>query len=358
MTIPTTTTTIRTTTNRSAVRRLHLRVACAVIAVSAGCAPATPPPSTAAPKAELPRAKIEEYVPAAGLRWLAIARLAELSRAPELRQSIELLFPAARLDAFARTTGLDLRAVPVGAAAGFDLATLFLAETPWENASIEDRFVARLTESARAESTSAGVRRISGTVGLSPETLVRADRRFVAVALGDPTPARVAALYAEGRLERSPPALKGSALSTLPPELARPPIRLYAPGPFSGEWVRGARGLLGVALALGVGASPDGESLRVVAVLSGRWNGADIAQLEAAWADLAESSMGRLLGLDQPAAPPEVTATDEHLTLRVRLARLPLVTGLRAAVAADVWEFLQAPQNTNQNAPIAPTIAP
>jgi hypothetical protein len=356
MTIPTTTTTTRTTTNRSPVHRLRALMACAVMA-NVGCAPARPAPA-AAPATELPRAKLEDYVPAAGLRWFAVARLAELSRAPEMRQSMELLFPAARLDAFARTTGLDLRAVPVGAAAGFDLATLFLAETPWENASIEERFVARLAASARAESSAAGVRRISGTVGSSPETLVRAERRFVAVALGDPTPARVAALYAEGKLGRSPPALKGSALSTLPTELSRAPIRFYAPGPFSGEWVHGARGLLGVALALGVGATPDGDSLRVVAVLSGRWNGADIAQLEAAWGDLAESSLGRLLGLDQPAAPPEVTATDEHLTLRVRLARLPLVTGLRAAVAADVWEFLQAPQNVNQNAPIAPPDLP
>ena len=252
-------------------------------------------------------------MPAAGLRWLAVARLQNF-RAPELRQSVELLFPAARLDAFARATGLELRAVPVGAAAGFDLATLFLAETPWENAPIEQRFIERLAASARTESSAAGVRRISGTVGLSPETLVRAPRRFVAVALGDPTPARVAALYAEGRLGRSPPALKGSALSTLPPELSRAPLRFFAPGPFAGEWGRGARGLLGVALALGVGASPEGESLRVVAVLSGRWNGEDIAQLEAAWGDLAESSMGRLLGLDQPATPPEVTATDDHLT--------------------------------------------
>jgi hypothetical protein len=271
---------------------------------------------------------------------------------------MELLFPAARLDAFARATGLDLRAVPVGAAAGFDLATLFLAETPWENASIEDRFVARLTATARVETSPAGVRRISGTVGSSPETLVRMERRFVAVALGDPTPARVAALYAEGRLARSPPALKGSSLSTLPPELSTTPIRFYAPGPFSGEWARGARGLLGASLALGVGATPDGEFLRVVTVLSGRWNGADIAQLEAAWADLAESSMGRLLGLDQPAAPPEITVTSEHLTLRVRLARLPLVTGLRAAVSADVWEFLQAPQNDNHSRPADPTNVP
>jgi hypothetical protein len=274
-----------------------------------------------------------------------------------MRASLELLFPAARLDAFAGATGIDLREAPVAAAAGFDLATLFLAETPWENGNIERKFIERLTASPHLDTSPRGVHRVSGIVGLTPETLVRADRRFVAVSVGDPTAARVVQLYAEGRLGRSPPALKGSALSTLPPELATAPIRFYAPGPFSDEWARGARGLLGVTLALGVAAYSEEETLRVVASLSGRWNGADISQLEAAWNDLAGSSMGRLLGLDQPATPAEITATDDQLTLRVRLARLPLVTGLRAAVAADVWEFLKVPSSP-QIAPPAPSAAP
>jgi hypothetical protein len=296
-------------------------------------------------------------VPAAGLRWLAVARLGELSRAPELRKPLELLFPAVRLDAFAKATGVDLRKVPVGAAAGFDLATLFLAETPWENAPIEQRFTARLSAPPRIAVSARGVRRIAGAVGLNPETLIVADRRFVAVSIGDPTPARVSELYAEGRLGRSPSALKGSSLSTLPGELASAPIRFYAPGPFAAEWARGAHGLLGVTLALGVAAYPEGDSLRVVAVLSGQWNGADIEQLEGAWADLAESSMGRLLGLNQPAAPADVTVMDDQLTLKVRLATLPLVTGLRAAVAADVWEFLEVP-STEKNVSTAPSAVP
>jgi hypothetical protein len=304
----------------------------------------------------LPKANLEEYVPAAGLRWLAVARLADLSHAPEMRASLELLFPATRLDAFASATGLELRTVPVAAAAGFDLATLFMAETPFENALIEDRFTARFAVPPRVSVSPRGVRRVAGTMGLTPETLLRADRRFVAVSIGDPTPARVAALYAEGRLARSPSALKGSALSTLPADLASAPIRFYAPGPFSGEWAGGARGLLGVTLALGVGVYPEGDSLRVVAVLSGRWNGADIEQLDVVWNDLAQSSMGRLLGLDQPATPADITVTDDQLTLKVRLAKLPLVNGLRAAVAADVWEFLKAP-NTDEK-PTSPTSSP
>ncbi len=285
---------------------------------------------------------------------MAAARLAELSRAPALRASLEKLFPPARLDAFARSTALDLRTVPSGVAAGFDYATLFLAETPWENASIEASFVDRLSSSTRFPSAHPSVRRVSGTLGPSPETLVRIDRSLVAVSIGDPTPARVVELYAEGRLGRSPPALKGSALSTLPSDLGTAPLRFYAPGPFSEEWASGARGLLGVGLALGVGAWPDGESLRIRAVLAGQWSGEDLARLSSAWSDLAESSMGRLLGLDQPASPPEFAVTPQHLTLSVRIALPPLVNGLRAAVVADVWEILQVPPAEKKAGPPGP----
>ncbi|HEX4334799.1 MAG TPA: hypothetical protein VH062_02730 [Polyangiaceae bacterium] len=336
------------------MRWARAQLACAVTIASVACAPARAPDRANA-VAPLPPAELTSYVPAAGLRWLAVARLAELSHAPEMKKSLELLFPATRLDAFAKSTGLDLRTSPLAAAAGFDLATLFLAETPWENALIERQFTERLTLAPTVSVSARGVRRIAGTVGLNPETLLRADRRFVAVAIGDPTPARVAELYAEQRLPRSPPALKGSALSTLPATLAAAPIRFYAPGPFAGEWASGARGLLGVTVALGVGVYPEGDALRVVAVLSGRWNGTDVDQLEAAWNDLAQSSMGRLLGLDQPLTPADVTVTSDQLTLEVHLARLPLVTGLRAAVAADVWEFLKAPTSEKKAPAELPT---
>src|SRR6185295_4064338 len=105
--------------------------------------------------------------------------------------------------------------------------------------------------------------RISGAVSGMPETLVSVRGHLVAVALGDPTPARVAELYAEGRLARSPSALHGSALATLPGTLGRAPLVFYAPGPFSGEWASGARGLLGAAVALGVAVTPEGDSLHV-----------------------------------------------------------------------------------------------
>jgi hypothetical protein len=164
--------------------------------------------------------------------------------------------------------------------------------------------------------------------------------RLVAVSVGDPTPARVVELYAQNRLIRSPPALRGSALSTLPARLGEAPLSAYAPGPFVAEWAAGARGLLGAAVALGASARIEGDALLLEIVMTGRFEAEDADRLAAAWNDLATSSMGRLLGLDHPENPPRAAASGDQLSLRVGLALMPLASGLRAAVVADIWEIL------------------
>jgi hypothetical protein len=282
-------------------------------------------------------------VPAAGLRWLVVARLSELAHDRAIAAALDLLFPGPRLAGFAIATGLDLREVSVGVAAGFDYATLYAAEVPTGGEVVEQRFIDRLVGEASTTRPRPGIVRISGALSGVPETLVSVRGHLVAVSLGDPTPARVAELYAEGRLGRSPSALQGSALSTLPPLLARAPLAFYAPGPFTGEWASGARGLLGAAVALGVAVSPDGDALRVTIVLTGRFDAVDAERLGSAWSDLEGSTMGRLLGLDRPIEPAKTSSGPDRLTLEVRLGLMPLVTGLRAAVAADVWEILNIP---------------
>ena len=273
---------------------------------------------------------------------MVVARLSELAHTPAFADAARVLFPKERLDAFARSTGVDLRDTPTGVAAGFDYATLFLAETSGDDRNVEARFVDRLLVLA-SRSERAGMSRVTGIVGQTPESLVRAEGQFVAVSVGDPSLARVVELLALGRMDRVPPALRGSALSTLPRDLEAAPLRFYAPGPFSGEWARGARGLFAAALAIGVAAEPTPSGLRLKAVLSGDWSGQDVARLASSWADLAESALGRLLGLDQPISQPEVTLAQQTLTLTVVVALRPLASGLEAAVAADVWKLLGGP---------------
>jgi hypothetical protein len=272
---------------------------------------------------------------------MVVARLAELAKDPVTAPSVELLFPGARLAAFALSTGVDLREVPVGLAAGFDYATLYAAETSDDNAFIEKRFSERLVGGGTVTTMHPRVRRITGTLGRTPETLVSIERRLVAVSMGDPTPGRIVELYALEKLPKSPTALRGSALSTLPSGLDDAPIRFYAPGPFSGEWERAASGLLGGAFAIGVAAWPEGDVIRCRLVLSGAYRAEDLPRLLSAWEALANSSMGRLLSLNNPAAEPQVRVDGERLVFEVQLSRLPLVSGIRAAVVADVWEILR-----------------
>lgn len=288
---------------------------------------------------------------------MVVARLAELAHTPALASSLDLLFPGPRLAAFAISTGLDLRTVNVGLAAGFDYSTLYAAESHADGALVESRFVDRLAGAARVVSPHPSVRRLSGVLGVVPQTLVHVRDHLVAVAVGDPTPARVVELYAQGKLRRSPSALHGSALSTLPAAVGEAPLGLYAPGPFTAEWATGARGLLGAAVALGAAAWVDGDALSLRIFITGRFEPADADRLASAWNDLAVSSMGRLLGLDRPESPPQAAATADQLSLRVRLSLMPLASGLRAAVVADVWEILDVPLPRKPGAP-APSPSP
>jgi hypothetical protein len=185
-------------------------------------------------------------------------------------------------------------------------------------------------------------------VGQTPQTLVRIDDWLVAISVGSATPARVVELFARGRLRKSKPALQGSALSTLPRELEQAPLRFYAPGPFSGDWTQGARGLLAAALAVGVSGRPiPGGRIEARILVAGDWDStASVSSgaLLTAWEDLARSGSGRLLGLNAPAAGPEVEIHRGIIGLRVELDALTLARGLRAAVEADVWEILDIPR--------------
>ncbi|HVU02248.1 MAG TPA: hypothetical protein VHE30_10875 [Polyangiaceae bacterium] len=287
---------------------------------------------------------LTDFVPSAGLRWLVVAHPAELAHDPAFHEALELLLPTPRLAAFAVSSGLDLREVTTGLAAGFDYATLYAAECPTGGELVERRFVDRLAGAEHTErSEQPTIVRISGTRADVPETLVDVRGRFVAVSVGDPTPARVLELYARRRLTRSPSALRGAALAALPSSLAAAPIVLYAPGPFSGEWAAGARGLLGGATAMAATVVPKGEAIELTVVLAGAFDAVDADRLVSAWTDLEASSMGKLLSLDQPIAPPKAALEDGRLVLRIGLSLRPLATGLRAAVAADVWEILNIP---------------
>lgn len=328
----------------SVAARLRLLFAiCLLLVTGCGAGAQTPHAPPPAPK-PLHRGPLTDFVAAAGLRWMVVGRPAELAADPGLEKALSPLIPPVRLAAYARGTGVDLTHTPSALVAGFDYATLYMAETPGENLAVQQDFVARLVSGPVETTPHADLHFIQGVVGQTPETMVRIAGQLVAVSVGDPTPARVVEAYARGLLKRSPTALGGAALSTLPPDLGKAPLAFYAPGPFGHEWVGGAHGLLDAALAVAITAKPlPGGRLEADVVMSGDWGPDSTRRLMATWKDLAGSSTGKLLGFDAPASAPVVSTTRKLLELRVELELVPLVEGLHAAVEADVQDMLDIP---------------
>jgi hypothetical protein len=283
-------------------------------------------------------------VPAAGLRWLLVGEPQKIAESPAFRDSIALLLPADHLQAFTQGSGVELEHIPAGAIAGFDLGTLYLFVPPPSSArAIVTRFRERLVGGERVDNPHPAVVRVSGVIGEHPQALVCVEERLIAIAVGDPTLARVVDAFARKKLHQSPPALRGAALSQLaaPPEEAL--ATFYAPGPFEGDWARAARGLLAEAVALSLTLIPSGpEHARALLEVAGDFPPSGADALAAGFQDLAQSSTGKLLALDQ-ISEPRVREREGRLILDVDLALAPIARGLRAAVIADVWEILDLP---------------
>lgn len=333
--------------------RAHCRAfGIAVALVLAGCGRPTPP---ATPTAHPPKAPASalEYVPSAGLSWLIFGRPARIAADPALSAALASIVPKARLDAYAAATGVELRTVPFGVVAGYELGTLFVAELPMPYGErVRARFASRLSDGGIVKRVRADIYRISGTDADTPLALVSVEDRTVALASGDVTLARIVEAYAERRI-KSPTALRGAALSTLPEPGDDVLAAFFAPGPFTRTTLVAAPELFAAALAAGISirsAAPG--MLGITLALSGEWSAEHEprAELERAWSELAKSTTGRLLGLDS-AQNVVIRQEPSLLTLSLDLPIAPLVRGLRALTLADVPEIF----DLNNASPQLPT---
>jgi hypothetical protein len=158
-------------------------------------------------------------------------------------------------------------------------------------------------------------------------------------------PARIAALYAIGKLRRSPTVLSEDPIRALSNRFGATPARAFALGPFEGELARGARGLLAGATAIGAAARPSArEGVALVIAVAGDFSLSGEAaskELVAAWSDLAQGSFGHLLGLDQPVEPPLATHGADAVTVAVELNPRKLAAGLHNATGASIAEIMR-----------------
>jgi hypothetical protein len=205
---------------------------------------------------------------------------------------------------------------------------------------VDGRSIDRATTDPLAQ-----VVRTWGSSGAEPEELVLLGREALGLAIGRSGPLRAAELFAMDRLKRASPALHAAPLDRAAALLGDAPVRAFAPGPFTGELASGLGGLMGAATAIAGRArvvdpgGADRPSLAFAVVVLGAWGDeahAAADRLLAAFGVLADSGIGRLLGLRSPVAPARVHASPEALTLEVTVDAYTLAAGLRDATGATV----------------------
>jgi hypothetical protein len=296
---------------------------------------------------------LSNLVVAAGLRWVVFTRPQELLLHPALQASFSRFAPPVRRQVFQKLTGIGLDSIKEAVVAGYDGSTLFVLDGMADALETEARFRDRLIfdvirKAYRSDAIWTHGRTATGDV----RALSALHPHVVAVEGGDRLRSKVALLFALGRLRRSPRALDLPDMKQVLDALGDVPVRALAPGPFEGAWEGAIRGLLSSCSAVGLGilVGPAGQ-LSLSVRLAGAW-GQDAPRaaevLLSGWQDLASSSLGRLLHLDESTDGPRVGGGPEILSLDVGVDGVKLMDGLYQVVAADVREILDmdAPKET------------
>ena len=339
------------------------RAAALLLAAVAACGGT---PKTPAPKdAPLPIAHVVDLAPAAGLESLVVLEPHAILAHAELLPVLDLLIPDQRFRAFAeRNGGVDPRQLDELVIASYAGGrTLVLTGGPFEPAKVEAAFVNRVTAlDSRTIDKPGGplstVVRLDGPGLHEHDELVLFGRQALGLELGPPNvgagthvgPLRAAELFAEGRLKKASPALRGAPLDATATDLGPAPARIFFPGPFGGGSEEGLAGLMKGATAVGIAiepapARPDGKpAIHATLVLSGAW-GQDAEKagerLGAAVNTLANSALGKLCGVNQPFRGPDVRTTPTALFVEVVVDAGAVARGVRAATGAEVDEIMK-----------------
>jgi hypothetical protein len=319
-----------------------------------------------APKAAAPAAppsrytgRLEDYVPAAGLRWLIRGAPAKLAENQSFRPALDLLLSKERLRAVADTSGFALESLPRGLIASFDLGTLYLAELPTPTApAARARFETRQIRGASKRSPDPNIVVLSGVNEGVPVGLVTIDDRVVIYGVGDPLLWRAVEAYARGKL-KAKTAFHGAALAGLEPETEGALIAAYVPGPFTERWQQAAGGLLQVTTALSAKLTPGvAEHALLEVTLHGDFAASNANErLLSTYMSVASSSTGGLLGLGNALdARTRINEASDQVTLAVPLPLTEIAKGARAATSADLDEIFRLSPATSQTA--APTAVP
>jgi hypothetical protein len=315
--------------------------------------------TTAPPPPSRYSGRLEDYVPAAGLRWLLRGSPSKLAENQSFRPALELLFTSERRKAVAQTTGFALETLTQGVIAGFDLGTLYLAELAAANAAdARARFRSRQIREPGERTPDPNITVLTGMSEGIPVGLLTIDNRVVVYAVGDPVLGRIVEAYARGKLTAKR-AFQGAALLGLDAETASAPCAAYVPGPFPEPWQNAAGGLLSLATALSAKLTPTSAGHALLELtLHGDFAGSSAAErLRSTYMSVASSSTGTLLGLDTALDPRTVTnAQSDRVTLMVPLPLTEIAKGAHALTSGDFVDLFRLPPA--RAADSAPTSSP
>jgi len=317
------------------------------------------PPAPAKPKTPRYTGRLEDYVPAAGLRWLVRLSPAKLAESQSFRPALELFISKERLRAVSKASGFALETLPRAVIAGFDLGTLYLVELPQPTAAeARERFAARQIHGASLRQPDPNIMVLSGINEGIPVGLVTLDDRVIAYGVGDPVLCRVVEAYARGKL-KAKTAFHGAALAGLETEGDEALVSAHLPGPFDERWQNAAAGLLAITTAVSAELSPrspDHATLQIT--LHGDFADSNAEErLRSTYMSVASSSTGTLLGLGAALEARTVTnPQNDRVTLIVPLPLTEIAKAAHAATNGDLSDILRL--SPDGPLMVAPTSSP
>lgn len=337
------------TSCRAAASAIALAFAAALVCSTSGCGPKPIPPPPAPPPVPLHLEPACDLAPSAGLEWVLDARPRAVAELPDLIPVIALVVPEARFAAFAATHGgIDVRQITDLCVAKYKESLLTVARVPFDPTRIAAAFADQTTRPGgrNVDLPNPRVVRVWGEVNGEAQQLVLFGREAVVLEQGRAGPARAAEAFAQGKLRRASPALRGGPLRRAVHLVGEAPVRLFAPGPFEGEIAQGLGGLMRASTSVAISAQFAGPPARIAVriVLTGAWGkDADAAaeRLAAAVHVVSESPFGRLLGLHHPVAGPKIRGSDDALVVDVTLDGVALARGVHDALDAEIGDIMR-----------------
>jgi hypothetical protein len=326
--------------------------------------PPTAPEAVVLPDREV--GSLDSLFTAIGNRWLLRLRPSQLLDRSWVRRGLQPVVADERLQLLSRHTGIDLRKSPELIVAMHrqqqEEVVAYAVRHANDALAVERKFRKRLNGPIERAQLGHQLSGVWGHVGTQSRALASIGRNVALFQYGGNRrrgQARIALLYAQGKLKRFPRLLEAQAFSSARRALEDAPALFAMVGPFEGDYASAVRGLLAQASALLVALQPDarGGLLLQVRLVGDFSQATPLAKrlLHLSWNDLATSDLGHLLGLQRSKDGPQIEWSNGTLGLRCRLNGRAFLRGLADITAASIQNIMKPlPQDSPPSQPAEP----